>query len=119
MKEVVTILTTVDDIVEGDVAACHHLVTLLKMELDALEDVLGPALEAQWQPAPYIRADDTGIKQPGGIDRPTEDIALDGRRMALRAQVLRSERILRDTAVNVRGVRRGLERALERWESAG
>lgn len=118
MKEV-QLLSTVDDIVEGDVAACHHLVTLLKMELDALEAALVPALEAQWQPAPYVRTDDTGIKSQGGINRPTEDCALDGRRMALRAQVLRSERILRDTAVAVRGVRRGLERSLDRWESQG
>jgi hypothetical protein len=47
---------------------------------------------------------------------PTEDIALDGQRLALRVNVLASERALRTAVLHATAVRRHLEDALRPYE---
>jgi hypothetical protein len=118
MKKGVIVLTQIEDIADGDTYALMHLLDLIETEAAQLREVLGPALEAQWQPSVRENTENTEVKSRAEIPNPTLDTVMDGRRMALRAQVLRSERIMRQTAINVRGVRRGLERALDHWEGA-
>lgn len=94
-----------------------RLAAILRQELDELEALLPAALDAQWTPGVVHRAEqDPGVRVKGQIHRPTEDAALDGRRLALRAQILRSGDLLADSITKARGIRRGLERALTRWE---
>lgn len=96
-----------------------RLVNLLSFEVDQLAAVTGPALEARWSPSPVPRPrDDTTERSTGAHSDPTADIALDERRMALSVQIMKSERLLEQALVAIRGVRRGLERTLERWERA-
>lgn len=103
---------------EGD-ETLARLVALVREESAALEAALSGALAVQWQPSPVPKPrDDTTERAKGGHGDPTPSIVADGRRLDLRAQVEASRRTLRDAAVAVRGVRRGLEIALLRWEGA-
>lgn len=93
------------------------LVARIRAESDELAAILPRAVGAQWRPAQIPRPrEDTAERASGGHSNPTLDTVADGRRLRLRVQVLRSERVLRDAAVALRGVRRGLEIALSRWE---
>lgn len=92
-------------------------VDYLERELAELRKIAPAALDAQWSPAPVPRPrDDTAERAKGGHSDPVPAIVLDARRLALRAQVLRSEDLLRAALVNVSGVRQGLDRALASWE---
>ncbi len=98
-------------------ATLERLAEIVREECDALGLTIPAAASAQWTPSPIPKPrDDTAERAKGGHGDPTPDVVLDGRRLALRAQVLRSETVLRDALVAVRGVRVGLERALSRWE---
>lgn len=102
---------------DPDVVRWQHLLALLRREVDALEVALPGAIDAQWERSPVPRPrEDTHERASGGISDPTADVAADEARVILRAQLVRSERIARSTIVAVRGVRRGLEMALARWE---
>lgn len=103
-----------DDEGDADLAA---LAGLVRRECDALSEVLPGALSAQWRAAPAPKPrDDTTERGKGSHGDPTQAIVLDERRLRLRLQVIASERVLRGAAVAVRGVRRGLELALDEWE---
>ena len=103
-----------EDPAEADLEA---LLRIVLAECQALGEALPEAYASQWKPAPIPKPrEDTTERAKGGHADPTPSVALDGRRLALRAQVLRSERVVRDTVVAVRGVRRGLELALSSWE---
>lgn len=102
-----------DEDVEG-------LLALMKKEVETLTDVALVALEAQWQASPVSRArDDTTERSQGERSDPTSEVALDERRLALRLQVIKSERIIRQALTSIIGVRRGFEMTLDRWEGSG
>jgi len=61
------------------------------------------------------RVEDVGISGKGGINRPTEDAALDPVRMTLSEEVERSARFLLRTHQEVSQRRFKLEKSLERW----
>ena len=83
--------------------ACQQIAA----EADALNELLDRAREVQWQsPLPYTSV--VGGQPP----RPTEDIALNPKRLALRAQVLASERAMREVDAYLRQTREALSEAL-------
>lgn len=87
-------------------------------ECGALAAMLPAALEYQWRRPSSVRPDvDTTERETGGHSDPTADVALDGRRLRLRAQVIKSERVLRDAVIAARGVRVGLEKALAAYDA--
>jgi|LakMenEpi03Aug12_release.lakeMendotaPanAssembly.Ray.scaffolds.fasta_scaffold381529_2 hypothetical protein len=96
----------------------HHL-ALLIAEAEALLPLLAVVDAAQWEASPAgmiereVRVADTS----GAINDPTGAIVTDPARLAIRTQVQRSERLVKDALVKVAGVRRGLEVAMSRWET--
>lgn len=103
-----------DDLATKGIA---HLVDLVTAEAALLAELLPEALAVQWQATPRLASPSSEAKRTEGAAPadPTADIALDGQRLAMRAQILRSEALLGRSAVALRGVRRGLERSLDRW----
>lgn len=114
-------MTTIDpDSIGADPADADllRLAEMARAEAEALAELLPAALEYQWRRPASGRADtDTSERASGVYSDPTPDVALDGRRLRLRAQVLQSERILRETVIRARGIRRGLERAIEAYDA--
>lgn len=99
--------------------ALDALLTRMTKEVEMLADVAALALDAQWSPSPVTRArDDTSERETGVRSDPTSAVALDDRRLALRLQVIKSERIIKEALVSIIGVRRGFERALDQWEGS-
>lgn len=104
---------------DGRDVSLEMLAELIREEVAALLETLPDAYARQWTASPVPRPrEDTNERAKGPHSDPTPSIALDGRRLALRDQVVASEHVLRSAAVAVRGVRRGLERALDRWDGA-
>jgi hypothetical protein len=98
-------------------SALERLLRTVRAECDSLEATLPAAYAAQWLPSPVPRPrEDTAERAKGGHGDPTPSIALDDRRLAVREQLHRSEAVVRDAVVAVRGVRRGLEMRLVEWE---
>ena len=95
---------------EAEVAPIERLVQLIRAEADTLADYLPEAQAVQWLPTGPI------VTEPGKPSDPTGETVADPGRLALRLQVIRSERLLRETAVALIGVRRGLEMALDARE---
>lgn len=94
--------------------------TMLTKELAALAPVLDMASAAQWSVPPRRRPDeDTAERSKGPHSDPTPGIAIDERRLALSVQIKESDRIVREAAAAVRGVRRGLELRFAEWEAEG
>ena len=96
-----------------------HLTSIIMSEAQKLHEVLDRCTEAQWERSPAMRGsgDPTGVRAPrGGYEDPTADIATDPSRLYLRLVMQRSVPVLRAAAVSVRGTRRGLELALNRWK---
>jgi hypothetical protein len=92
------------------------LVRLIRLEGDALAGLLQEGSAVQWSASPVPRPrDDTTERAKGGHGDPTPSIVVDDRRLAVRDQVVRSEKVLRDAALALRGVRRGLEISLASW----
>lgn len=107
-----TYLATIDP-ADADLEA---LAALVVEESRRLAGMLPDALASQWSASPIPKPrDDTTERSKGAPSDPTAAVALDGRRLRLRAQVIESERVLRDAAIAVVGVRRGLERTLGAW----
>jgi hypothetical protein len=77
-----------------------------------LADVLDLARNVQWTPANPAPVED------GQPANPTADIVADPQRLALRLQVIASERALRDQAAHLIRLRSDLERALEPYGGA-
>lgn len=99
---------TIEDEVEA--APAEKLLKIIRAETDLLADSLDIARSVQWE-APHPLPVENG--QPAN---PTADTATDAERLALRLQIIRSERVLREAAIAVSGVRRGLERALDPYD---
>lgn len=92
------------------------MVYIVRQETDALAEVLPDALIRQWSTSPALKPrEDTTERASGAHSDPTGDAALDDRRLQVRAFVREAEALLRDTAARTRGVRLGLERAVDRW----
>lgn len=78
--------------------------------------LLNTAEEIQWEASPIPKPrEDTTQRASGGHGDPTQDIVLDGRRLAVRAAVIRSERILSLYLAELRGARLNLEQAVTAW----
>lgn len=113
-------MNPVDLDLDPDEARLHNLTAWARREADLLDAVIPAVSDAQWSPAPIDRPRiDTAERIKGLASDPTATVALDSARLDLRAQVVRSERVLRDAIVALRGVRRGLERALAPWSREG
>lgn len=109
--------TPVDLDLDPEQLRLDGLVQWARREADALGALLPAALDAQWQAAPNPRPrEDTTERSKGVTSDPTSANALDERRWALRLQIVRSERMLREAIVALRGVRRGLEMRFDEWE---
>lgn len=92
---------------EMETATAERLIELIRAEADELADLLPKATSVQWLP---VRPTAT---EPGQPADPTGETATDPDRLALRLQIIRSERLLRETAIALRGVRLGLATALD------
>lgn len=109
--------TPVDLDLDPDQARLDRLVDWTRAEADALAELIPAAVDAQWVAPPQHRPRlDTTERAKGGHSDPTPAITLDERRLALRLQVIRSERALREAIIALRGVRLGLETTLGAWE---
>lgn len=99
-------------------AGPSHPVDMLTREIALLAPVLDNARAAQWSSPPRLRpVEDTAERSKGPHSDPTPNLALDDRRLALSSQIKESERIIREAAAAVRGVRRGLEMRFADWEA--
>ena len=107
----------VDIDVDPEVCRMEGLLSWAREELAALQALLPAAMDAQWSPSrvPSPR-DDTEERSKGLASDPTAEIALDGRRLAVRDTVIRSQNAIRKTIVVLRGVRLAMEKALDEWE---
>lgn len=79
--------------------------------LVALVDQLRNASSPQWEPAPRVRAADVGGVQTFGHADPTALVALDERRLKLRAAVIEAEAALTAAAFRFEAATAGLEAA--------
>jgi hypothetical protein len=108
-----TIPTSTDDL---EALEAESLLARFTGETQALGDLLARAREVQWTAPPRttLPAERKGVGHKPSA--PTEDIALDGQRLALRVNVLASERALRQANLYVTAIRRHLEEALRPYE---
>lgn len=103
--------------VDRDETRLAGLTAWARREADLLDALLPVATAAQWTAAPVARSrEDTTERAKNMRSDPTSAIALDSDRIALRAQVVRSEHALRTAIMTLRGVRIGLTRALAPWQ---
>lgn len=101
---------------DPDEAAILELIVQLRKEADVLAALIPIAIESQWTPAPVARPrEDTTERVKNGKADPTSVIALDSERQICRAQVVRSQRVLRHAVVALREVRLSLRRAVDAW----
>jgi hypothetical protein len=92
----------------------------LIVEAEGLLRLLPAVSEMQWESSPAYLGEDDGVRvanMSGAPADPVADTVTDPQRMALRLQVQRSERLMRDALIRVRGVRRGLEIRMVGWET--
>lgn len=98
-------------------ARLYALLTDAEEALSTLSDALFEASDAQWETPPVAKpADDTSERSKGAAPSdPTQRIALDGRRLALRASVVEAERGLERMAVVLRELTSRVESRLTAW----
>lgn len=97
----------------------ERMVQIVRQEADALAEILPDAISRQWSTSPALKPrEDTTERSSGAYSDPTGDTALDDRRLEVRAFVREAEGVLRETAARTRGVRLGLERAIDRWNGS-
>jgi hypothetical protein len=85
--------------------------------LSDLEDAVTAAADAQWSSPPVPRAPvDTAERSKGLTSDPVPSVALDGRRLALRARVMEAERAAARMGVVARALTGRVMAGLERWE---
>ncbi|PPF72095.1 hypothetical protein [Rathayibacter sp. AY1E6] len=85
-----------------------------------LARLLATIEDAQWQPAPALQPrDDSGIRASGGQGDPTGEIAVDARRLAVRAAVVDAEVTLRSSLGELRRCVGTLDGAIGRWTGEG
>ena len=83
----------------------------------ALAQSMQKADAIQWEAAPIPRpSDDTTERAKGGHGDPTQAIALDDRRLAVRAQYDAAMAALDTAYAAVRAARRHLDGAVDAWE---
>lgn len=117
---------------ERDGASLAGLARLIEEETRALlSESLAPAHARQWQasPVPTPREDTAERSSGGAPPNPTADVALDGRRLALRERVRDAERALAgvdnarrglaNVLAQIRDARRELDRAIRRFDGEG
>jgi hypothetical protein len=99
-----------------DALEAESLLARFTSEVHALGDLLARAREVQWTAPPRttIPAERKGVGHKPSA--PTEDIALDGQRLALRVNVLAAERALRTATLHALAISRHLEAALRPYE---
>lgn len=97
-----------------DDATLLRLAGMLRDTATELEQTVRDAVEDQYHqpPIPTTRDD---VRPSGGISRPTEDIALDTRRQALRGAVVASAPVLQAALILTRGGLRSIQMAHEKW----
>ena len=95
-----------------------RLAAIAADEIVQLQRVLPLATEVQWDRSTASRGerDETGRRASGGHSDPTADVATDPARLHVREVLTRGERLLAEAVVLLRGLRRGLERAMTDWE---
>lgn len=96
----------------------RHALLLIE-EAALLLSLLPVADEMQWEASPpaLTPADETrDRKVSDGPGDPTGNTVADPDRLALRAQVRRSEALVKASLTSLRGVRRGFEITMDRWE---
>ena len=94
-------------------------ISAVDRELDRLWEALTDALKYQWEAPPVPRpANDTSERSKGPVSDPTPQIALDGRRLALRATVLEAERAVVRIRAVVSELADRVEGSVARWEGA-
>ena len=87
-----------------------HYLDLLDEEVARLRLALPAAVEVQWEAPP---APEQARRRAGSaVADPTGNTASDSARLQLRYQLRCSAPLLKNAVINVRGVRRGLERRL-------
>jgi len=82
-------------------------------EADAL---LSEADHSQWKRPPYP-VDNAGGGKKATVSDPTSMVALDTKRLRLRAAVLKSERAVRETVEAVKRSNEEMRKALEEWHA--
>ncbi|MFF1625614.1 hypothetical protein [Streptomyces sp. NPDC058272] len=94
------------------------LVEVLQGDLDELRHLLSVYDDAVTMPGrrPDVDADGTGRQATHGPSRPTEDLVLDGRRIALQDELKNGVMWLPRAIAMVRGVSASMDRALSAWE---
>lgn len=103
-------MTTAHDLV-ADVNALADKIRTLARLLDA-------AVAVQWQAPPVARPhDDTAERSKGAPpSNPTADVALDGRRLALRAAIVEGQRAIRKATTAASAAGAHLSGALDAWQ---
>lgn len=94
----------------------ERLTRLIEEELAAMQGLLSEAQERQWLASPAPRPAHDGSSSSERPPDPTADAALDPRRLAVRETVLDAKEVLYLTLYKVRGVRRGIRRALDYYD---
>jgi len=92
----------------------------LAEEVEQLIALLPVIEEAQWEKSPGLeRAAETADRHVSSAPSdPVGDTVADPARLEIRSQAKRSERLMKDALVKVRGVRRGFEISFNRWEGS-
>ena len=93
------------------------LARALAKETVILAETLTHVIDVRWDRSPATSgpSERIGVRSNDAPADPTADAALDPHRLYLSTVLKRSEKPLRAALVGVRGVRRGLELALERF----
>jgi hypothetical protein len=95
----------------------HHAEEIAE-EIPRLLAVLAVVEEIQWEKSPAPEQEVVDRRPKSAPPDPVGETVVDPVRAQARLQVKRSERIMADALVKVRGVRRGLEISLNNWERA-
>ncbi|GGY88961.1 DUF7169 domain-containing protein [Streptomyces nitrosporeus] len=103
------------------VAEGQHLITLLdtlRRDLDELRHMVTVYDDAMTMPGrtPDVDPDGTGRRMTADPSRPTEIIALDGARAALKSELKNGATYVAHAIAYVRGTTASMDRALLRWE---
>ena len=94
----------------------NDLLEAIALAYADIEALLDESEDAQWQQAPYASSrDEARIRGKGTVTDPTSSIALDGRRLRLRAAVVQAERELAETLKRLHQTHDRLEKSLDRW----
>lgn len=106
-----------DDLADVDLAAAARDLRVEVVKLTRL--MAGPVGAAQYESAPIPRPKvDTSERSKGEHADPLPDVVSDGRRLALRVEVIRARREIAESVAALRAARRRIEDAFDRWEGS-